>query len=45
MRRHAQSEFIDTSLAPIEAISAAFQPPVPGVVPYYNSIYTSAFMG
>ena len=45
MRRRAQSEFIDTSLAPVEAISAAFQPPVPGVAPYYYGTYTSAFMG
>ena len=45
MRRRAPSEFIDTSLAPVEAISAAFQPPVPGVAPYYYGTYTSAFMG
>eukprot|EP01047_Picozoa_sp_COSAG01_P019523 COSAG01_NODE_1088_length_11788_cov_12.741124_1_plen_104_part_00 len=38
-------QFVDTSLAPVEAISAAFQAPVPGVAPYYYGTYTSAFMG
>ena len=45
MRRRAQSEFIDESLAPIEAISSAFQPPITGVAPYYYGSYTSPFMG
>eukprot|EP01047_Picozoa_sp_COSAG01_P047769 COSAG01_NODE_4594_length_4890_cov_5.900021_3_plen_53_part_00 len=45
MRRRAQSEFIDPSLAPVEAISAAFQPPVLGVAPYMYGTYTSAFTG
>ena len=35
MRRRAQSEFVDESLAPVEAISAAFQPPIP----FDNLIY------
>ena len=45
MRRRAQSEFINESLAPIEAISSAFQPPITGVAPYYYGSYTSPFMG
>ena len=44
-RKRAQSEFVDQSLAPVEALSAAFQPPIPGVAPYYYGRYTSVFMG